>query len=1021
MAYRRTSIAWFALGNRAYVNSLVTFYKVDPVTKARLPSLVTLYDSPTSDTTQPNPQTLDGDGRFAVPIYVDEPVVAVISGAEVGSHETGVLYPLQRSFVGTWTTATVYRVDDIVTDGAAGTNTLNLYSCAVEHTSGTWATDLAASRWALMAPVGPAVTAQAAAAASAVSAAAAATSAGASATSAASSAALLSTVRQIVEFPFSGGQTAYTFAGVNAPSNGSLLVSIDGVTQPNTAYSYANVGADLTITFSEAVPSGAAGFVKVLGYQVPLGTVNANMVPYSAPGTGAVARLASDKLGEVVSVKDFGATGDGVTNDAAAIQAALTAAASLGKDVLVPAGTYRCSATIAVPANVMLFGEGGRHGRTRFIHSSAAIATPLFTLAARSRLRGVYIVVENTNRVTPTVTPPTISFSGSYPVIEDIRVTDAYIAVGTGAPSSAVIINGLHGFVHHRLVHLAGTLDVSYVSDLHSQNPDGVAWNTGWYSYTNKVLVEVDDCDGIYGDKWFTYSGRGLFKRSGNNNLLVDVVNFGAEGFTHGIELSATSQGEHTVAFTNGYLQTNNRAGASYLVSHESSGDMVLTNVHMGASANAVYVQVNPPAGVTDCNLRVIGCDFQGASGSTALKKFAGGTLTVEASNFDHHAFVLTLSPSADTLQDTLAGTGAQTVYTLSSATEYYPGALTVAVDGTTKTNGTDYTISGTTLTFVSAPAAAAVITVTQKAAAQVFLGDSNRIQLDGGNPGNLPTGAGRVVRGEGYMSTVNGVANTPTTTIRDYAPYYNVELYRRKSLLVHSQQTAAVGEGADLILSGANTTSSATPGPRVKMSCSTVTTTAGSEAAAMYLYPYRAGTYGTPAYISDRGYVGVGTTDPLQLDGTRGYVSIRGPTGCGVVEASTGQADADAVVLGQFAAADVNSVAADKRAGLAYFSLEGTTANNRGGRYSVNTKTDAASGTTERFRIDAKGNVIAPYATAAIATNATNGFLYIPTCAGTPTGTPTAYTGRSPIVHDTTNNKLFIYSGSAWRSVTLA
>lgn len=52
----------------------------------------------------------------------------------------------------------------------------------------------------------------------------------------------------------------------------------------------------------------------------------------------------------------------------------------------------------------------------------------------------------------------------------------------------------------------------------------------------------------------------------------------------------------------------------------------------------------------------------------------------------------------------------------------------------------------------------------------------------------------------------------------------------------------------------------------------------------------------------------------------------------------------------------------------------------------------------------------------AALATNATNGFVYVPTCAGTPTGTPTTYTGTAPIVVDTTNNKLYFYSGGAWR-----
>lgn len=67
-----------------------------------------------------------------------------------------------------------------------------------------------------------------------------------------------------------------------------------------------------------------------------------------------------------------------------------------------------------------------------------------------------------------------------------------------------------------------------------------------------------------------------------------------------------------------------------------------------------------------------------------------------------------------------------------------------------------------------------------------------------------------------------------------------------------------------------------------------------------------------------------------------------------------------------------------------------------------------------ERVRLDTSGNFIVN--TAAIATTATNGFLYVPSCAGTPTGTPTAYTGRVPIVVDSTNNKLYFYSGGAWR-----
>ena len=59
-------------------------------------------------------------------------------------------------------------------------------------------------------------------------------------------------------------------------------------------------------------------------------------------------------------------------------------------------------------------------------------------------------------------------------------------------------------------------------------------------------------------------------------------------------------------------------------------------------------------------------------------------------------------------------------------------------------------------------------------------------------------------------------------------------------------------------------------------------------------------------------------------------------------------------------------------------------------------------------------GNLVV--GSAAIATNATTGFLYVPSCAGTPTGTPTTKSGTVPIVVDTTNHKLYFYSGGSWR-----
>lgn len=50
---------------------------------------------------------------------------------------------------GTWLTGTLYNYGDMVSDGANGNNTSNIYLCAIPNTSGTWSTDLANGEWSL--------------------------------------------------------------------------------------------------------------------------------------------------------------------------------------------------------------------------------------------------------------------------------------------------------------------------------------------------------------------------------------------------------------------------------------------------------------------------------------------------------------------------------------------------------------------------------------------------------------------------------------------------------------------------------------------------------------------------------------------------------------------------------------------------------------------------------------------------------------------------------------------------------
>lgn len=92
---------------------------------------------------------------------------------------------------------------------------------------------------------------------------------------------------------------------------------------------------------------------------MPMTKPTSEQVTFLAAGTGAQQRTALDKMRETVSVKDFGAVGDGVANDTAAIVAAIAAVGAQGS-VLLPSGNYRTTSTIELPNLVNLIGHGAQ-------------------------------------------------------------------------------------------------------------------------------------------------------------------------------------------------------------------------------------------------------------------------------------------------------------------------------------------------------------------------------------------------------------------------------------------------------------------------------------------------------------------------------------------------------------------------------------------------------------------------------------------------------------------------------------
>jgi hypothetical protein len=166
---------------------------------------------------------------------------------------------------------------------------------------------------------------------------------------------------QVQQFTATQGQTVFSLTYTYTPNTNSMLVFVNGSKQI-AGVNYTET-SNTVITFASGLNAGDL-VEAVYGIASSTAVITSANVSYNQGSTGAINTNVQTKLRETVSVKDFGAVGDGVTDDLAAFQAAIqsfpdtlnTTFYKQGGTVLVPFGKYYLSDTLKIDRNIILKG-----------------------------------------------------------------------------------------------------------------------------------------------------------------------------------------------------------------------------------------------------------------------------------------------------------------------------------------------------------------------------------------------------------------------------------------------------------------------------------------------------------------------------------------------------------------------------------------------------------------------------------------------------------------------------------------
>ena len=209
------------------------------------------------------------------------------------------------------------------------------------------------------------------------------------------------------------------------------------------------------------------------------------------------------KLAETISVLDFGAIGDGVTDDTVAINSAIASVATLGGDVLfpVPSVSYKVTTTISLPAGVRLIGQGSN---LRWRNTKTPVKINYTGSTACIRILASASTVVDAGQIINIQLDGTNSSANTDGLLLD-------------ASAGASAIEGFYSFElaitnfpRYQVHHIGDVFDITY-DRLSALNPDVAADNCVFIEGSTPSQITFYDCwiAPYTASKWAVYQGSG--------------------------------------------------------------------------------------------------------------------------------------------------------------------------------------------------------------------------------------------------------------------------------------------------------------------------------------------------------------------------------------------------------------------------------------------------------------------------------------------------------------------------------